>query len=296
MNETIEQAADSLVARYLNKAGQISCQFVIKLKQALPEVQQLVNTKLVAQGHPAYDLSTEKKRSRSRSKQEPRVLDNEGQDAEQTLLKFIGQLQIDRMHLKEFMLVVDNAERKYRQQLAELRGVSINNLDLPKLEDPYKNLYVPAHQHARHNKAEILASTRCACFFCRATFEPLAIMEYVENGMTALCPNCGIDSVIGDKAGFELSDDFLVAMFKRWFSIPVRLRAAQEQTEIGKAVTTVNEAVDQVAPQLPPPSAPSEEYTPPQHLLEDDEELTGIGSALSAIIPDGEDEDENDTP
>ena len=225
MSETIEQAADSLVARYLNKAGQISCQFVIKLKQALPEVQQLVNTKLVAQGHPAYDLSGEKKK-RSRSKQEPRALNDEEQNAEQTLLKFIGQLQTDRTHLKEFMLVVDNAEQKYRQQLAELRGVSINDLGLPKLEDPYEDLYVPAHQHARHNRTEIAESTKCACFFCRATFEPLAIMEYVENDATALCPNCGIDAVIGDKAGFELSDDFLVAMFKRWFSIPVRLRAA----------------------------------------------------------------------
>ncbi len=34
---------------------------------------------------------------------------------------------------------------------------------------------------------------------------------------TAICPRCGIDSVIGDKSGFALTPTFLAEMKKAWF-------------------------------------------------------------------------------
>jgi hypothetical protein len=34
---------------------------------------------------------------------------------------------------------------------------------------------------------------------------------------TALCPRCGIDSVIGDKAGFPITPEFLDEMNRTWF-------------------------------------------------------------------------------
>ena len=35
----------------------------------------------------------------------------------------------------------------------------------------------------------------------------------------ALCPSCGIDSVIGDASGFPITEEFLVAMEARWFGL-----------------------------------------------------------------------------
>ena len=34
----------------------------------------------------------------------------------------------------------------------------------------------------------------------------------------AMCPKCGIDSVLGDASGFMLSKNFLDGMNARWFS------------------------------------------------------------------------------
>jgi acetone carboxylase gamma subunit len=36
-------------------------------------------------------------------------------------------------------------------------------------------------------------------------------------GTTALCPYCGIDSVIGDKSGFPITKEFLEKMYQHWF-------------------------------------------------------------------------------
>jgi len=48
------------------------------------------------------------------------------------------------------------------------------------------------------------------------------IEEWVDEdaagvGQTALCPRCGIDSVIGDQSGYEISASFLAKMHSYWF-------------------------------------------------------------------------------
>jgi hypothetical protein len=48
-------------------------------------------------------------------------------------------------------------------------------------------------------------------------FPPAYIEEWVDEGTTALCPRCGVDSVIGDKSGYEISDSILKAMKAYWF-------------------------------------------------------------------------------
>jgi len=37
-------------------------------------------------------------------------------------------------------------------------------------------------------------------------------------GQTALCPGCGIDSLIGDQSGRPITTQFLDAMRAHWFS------------------------------------------------------------------------------
>jgi hypothetical protein len=48
-------------------------------------------------------------------------------------------------------------------------------------------------------------------------FNPAEITEWVDDGDTALCPYCGIDSVIGESSGFPITDKFLKEMHQRWF-------------------------------------------------------------------------------
>jgi hypothetical protein len=79
-----------------------------------------------------------------------------------------------------------------------------------------------AHAHCRNHRAEIMASSVCGCFCCCATFSPSEILDWVDEaadgeGQTPLCPKCGIDSVISDKSGIEISDRFLSSMNSHWF-------------------------------------------------------------------------------
>ena len=84
--------------------------------------------------------------------------------------------------------------------------------------------FVAAHKHSSNHRQEIQESEFCGCFYCENTFPPSSIKEWIDEdhggtGQTALCPKCGIDSVIGDKSGYTITKDFLVGMNRLWFSI-----------------------------------------------------------------------------
>jgi predicted enzyme related to lactoylglutathione lyase len=76
---------------------------------------------------------------------------------------------------------------------------------------------IKAHVHASQHHSEILASQSCGCFYCLETFPPDEIDEWLDSGQTALCPRCGIDAVLGDRAGYLLDKDFLSKMHGYWF-------------------------------------------------------------------------------
>lgn len=80
-----------------------------------------------------------------------------------------------------------------------------------------EQLLKDVHKHSIRHRTEIEASKACACFFCGATFTPVEINSWTDAGETALCPKCGIDSVIGDACGAELSPAFISAMKGFWF-------------------------------------------------------------------------------
>jgi hypothetical protein len=76
-----------------------------------------------------------------------------------------------------------------------------------------------AHRHSSSHRDEIAASDLCGCFHCRKTFLPSEIRDWIterDGGATARCPRCGIDSVIGSRAGFPLTKEFLQEM-RRYF-------------------------------------------------------------------------------
>jgi hypothetical protein len=79
-----------------------------------------------------------------------------------------------------------------------------------------------AHRHSIDHRAEILASGSCGCFYCCAIFPPARIRAWTDaigsgEGQTALCPECGIDSVIGDCSGIPVTGEFLTEMHAYWF-------------------------------------------------------------------------------
>ena len=74
-----------------------------------------------------------------------------------------------------------------------------------------------AHEHASYHRDEVLGSFKCGCFYCCKIFGPTEIKEWIDRGQTALCPKCGIDSVLGDRSGYEITENFLKKMYHYWF-------------------------------------------------------------------------------
>ncbi len=88
-----------------------------------------------------------------------------------------------------------------------------------------RELLTAAHNHCGWHRDEIERSDLAGCFYCCAIFPPSEIAEWMEEHTklhlpsteTALCPRCGIDSVIGSASGYPIDADFLRAMHERWF-------------------------------------------------------------------------------
>lgn len=76
---------------------------------------------------------------------------------------------------------------------------------------------VKAHRYSNNNREILDKSARCGCFYCLNIYSPHKIIAWTDNGETAICPYCGIDSIIGDASGVLLSMEFLTTMYKTWF-------------------------------------------------------------------------------
>lgn len=75
-----------------------------------------------------------------------------------------------------------------------------------------------AHYFSANHKEELLKDKKCGCFYCLKIFNSTEIKEWLDDiGGTAICPYCGIDSVIGESSGFPITEEFLKEMNKYWF-------------------------------------------------------------------------------
>jgi len=74
-----------------------------------------------------------------------------------------------------------------------------------------------AHKHSDNHKLDISLSDKCGCFYCLNHFEPSEIKEWIDGGQTALCPRCGIDSVIAGNTGYLEDEWFFSDMHNYWF-------------------------------------------------------------------------------
>ncbi len=78
--------------------------------------------------------------------------------------------------------------------------------------------FIAAKEHTSRHRAELNASTRCGCFFCFRTFAATDVKAWIDTDTTALCPHCGVDSVLGDASGHSISDGFLRRMHQHYFA------------------------------------------------------------------------------
>lgn len=78
-----------------------------------------------------------------------------------------------------------------------------------------------AHGFCTSNREALMQSSVCACFYCLEKYNPSTIIEWIDNKCpdTAICPLCGIDSVLAEKSPLPINDlDFLKQMQARYFS------------------------------------------------------------------------------
>jgi len=79
--------------------------------------------------------------------------------------------------------------------------------------------YIEAHAFSSNHKQALLKDGLCGCFYCIEIFDSRLITEWVKDTSgTAICPFCGIDSIIGQSSGYLITEEFLSKMKQYWFS------------------------------------------------------------------------------
>ena len=83
------------------------------------------------------------------------------------------------------------------------------------------------HRFCTSNRELLARSERAGCFYCGQMFAPSEICDWVDgaqavsgdtdDGITALCPKCGIDAVLPSAAPLALDDVMLSEMHHHWF-------------------------------------------------------------------------------
>jgi hypothetical protein len=84
-----------------------------------------------------------------------------------------------------------------------------------------------AHPASNFNRAAIETGALCGCFYCEKVFSPddQPIKMWTDYRRTAMCPYCGIDSVISSADIPEITNEaFLRIMNKKWFGEPRRTK------------------------------------------------------------------------
>jgi protein-arginine kinase activator protein McsA len=77
-----------------------------------------------------------------------------------------------------------------------------------------------AHKFCIRNFESIKNSHKTGCFYCCKIFDGAEIIDWItedDGGKTCLCPECPIDSVIGDASGYPITIEFLNAMNEYYF-------------------------------------------------------------------------------
>jgi len=82
----------------------------------------------------------------------------------------------------------------------------------------HEKALLEAHKKSINNRIALQNNTACGCFYCLNIYSSEEITEWLNDTVgTAICPYCGVDSVIGEGSGYPITEEFLTQMHKRWF-------------------------------------------------------------------------------
>ena len=80
-----------------------------------------------------------------------------------------------------------------------------------------KELVEQAITFATSNRRALEHSDQAGCYYCKKIYNAALVTDFLENEETALCPKCGIDSVIPSNSPIELTPQNLVDLNRYWF-------------------------------------------------------------------------------
>lgn len=75
------------------------------------------------------------------------------------------------------------------------------------------------HKLSSNHQELLMKEDICGCFYCVSIFNPKLITDWIEddNDLTAICPYCGIDSIIPKHYGYQLNKELLEEMREYFF-------------------------------------------------------------------------------
>ncbi|MFZ7132857.1 MAG: cytoplasmic protein [Eubacteriales bacterium] len=80
--------------------------------------------------------------------------------------------------------------------------------------------YKEIHEKSISHEKDIKNSKICGCFYCLHIVSPNEIKEWWDENSgskTSVCPKCGIDAVLPDNIGYEITVELLEKMKKEYF-------------------------------------------------------------------------------
>ena len=88
-------------------------------------------------------------------------------------------------------------------------------------KEEIKNLLYALHHSTYRNEQQIKNSKDCGCFHCKTIFKPEDVTDWCDDDgkgdRTGRCPNCRMDSVLGDNSGVDITPDLLELMNLQFF-------------------------------------------------------------------------------
>ena len=76
---------------------------------------------------------------------------------------------------------------------------------------------IKLHKCEIYNREKIENTDLCGCFYCKKTFQPNEIKQWTDEGQTAICPKCGVDSIIYNNSEYIITQEDLEILNKYYF-------------------------------------------------------------------------------
>jgi hypothetical protein len=74
-----------------------------------------------------------------------------------------------------------------------------------------------ASKYSIRNMEQLLKSKIAGCYCCCEIYDVSEITEWTDGGITALCPQCSVDSVLGDNSPYSIDRNTLTNLKNYWF-------------------------------------------------------------------------------